>query len=221
MQTLLSEPTSSLPTAAALTTAGTADLDAHTNAVRNAAIGPQLVTRILVFSVSPADLSGQYIALMNAVFAAQRLNVPIDMLRVGARTAFLQQASDATGGVFLHYDPLMQSQTSTNGTTANGNGARVDQVKVVNDSTASSNNQNAAAAGLLQTLLMAYLPDVTARRHLVPAGSAEVDFRAACFCHGKVVSLGGVCSVCLSSTCFPIVEGCAFHTPLCPIREDH
>ena len=53
--------------------------------------------------------------------------------------------------------------------------------------------------GLLQTLMMAYLPDATAREALVAPGSAEVDFRAACFCHGKVVDLGGVCSVCLSS----------------------
>lgn len=163
--------------------------------MRNAAIGPQLVTRILVFSVSRADLSGQYIALMNAVFAAQRLNVPIDMLRVGGRTAFLQQASDATGGVFLNYDPLIQAKAATNGATSNG--ARPGEVKAISES-----NANAAAAGLLQTLLMAYLPDITARKHLVAAGSAEVDFRAACFCHGDVVSLAGVCSVCLSSMSF-------------------
>jgi transcription initiation factor TFIIH subunit 3 len=27
----------------------------------------------------------------------------------------------------------------------------------------------------------------------------DVDFRAACFCHGRVVDVGYVCSVCLSS----------------------
>jgi len=193
MQALLSQPTSSgLNTSDALA-AGTGDLDTHTNAVRSAASGPSLVSRILVFSVSPADLSGQYIALMNSVFAAQRLNVPIDMLRLGARAsflqqaAFLQQASDATGGVFMNYDP--QATGATNGEP---NGATT-QRRV---------DENAAAAGLLQTLLLAYLPDVTARRHLVPSGSAEVDFRAACFCHGKVVSSGGVCSVCLGSKLF-------------------
>jgi transcription initiation factor TFIIH subunit 3 len=47
--------------------------------------------------------------------------------------------------------------------------------------------------------MMAYLPDAMAREALVIPGSAEVDFRAACFCHGKIVDLGGVCSVCLSS----------------------
>lgn len=30
-------------------------------------------------------------------------------------------------------------------------------------------------------------------------GNVGVDFRAACFCHRKVVDLGFVCSVCLSS----------------------
>jgi len=162
--------------------AGAGDLDAHTNAIRHARGGPTLIGRILVVSVSSADLSSQYIALMNGVFAAQRLNVPIDILRLGPRTAFLQQASDATGGVFMTYDP------SGHSAVANGNG-----------NTRADNDINAATAGLLQTLLMAFLPDVTARRHLIPAGSAEVDFRAACFCHGKVVSIGGVCSVCLSS----------------------
>jgi transcription initiation factor TFIIH subunit 3 len=162
------------------------DLDAHTSALRTTAAAAQLVSRILTVSASPADLSGQYVALMNGVFAAQRLGVPIDMLRVGPRTAFLQQASDATGGVFLEYDPLAQA-------VENGH------VSENGDKSTTRLTANEAAAGLLQTLMMAYLSDVTARKYLVPAGSAEVDFRAACFCHGKVVSLGGVCSVCLSS----------------------
>lgn len=33
-------------------------------------------------------------------------------------------------------------------------------------------------------------------------GKTGVDFRAACFCHRKVVDLGFVCSVCLSSGFF-------------------
>lgn len=145
-----------------------------------------MVGRILVVSVSSADLSSQYIALMNGVFAAQRLNVPIDILRLGPRTAFLQQASDATGGVFMTYEASGRHASNGNGVGQDPGGSDV----------------NAATAGLLQTLLMGFLPDVTARRLLIPAGSAEVDFRAACFCHGKVVSIGGVCSVCLSSKFF-------------------
>jgi transcription initiation factor TFIIH subunit 3 len=206
IQTLLSAPVVSNDASGAgnLPEAGLGDLDQYTSAARSTAAGPQLVSRILVFSVSTADPSGQYISLMNGVFAAQRLNVPIDMLRIGARldsTAFLQQASDVTHGLFLHYDPFSSVDgVATNGTT---NGATKANGKGHGDTNDHGEASDAQMMGLLQTLLMAYLPDLTARRHLVPAGSAEVDFRAACFCHGRVVSSGGVCSVCLSST-FPL-----------------
>jgi transcription initiation factor TFIIH subunit 3 len=78
---------------------------------------------------------------------------------------FLQQAADATGGVYMALGHEIH--------------------------------------GLLQVLMMAYLPDSTARKTLVTAGETEgVDFRAACFCHRNVVDLGYVCSVCLSSMFF-------------------
>jgi transcription initiation factor TFIIH subunit 3 len=57
--------------------------------------------------------------------------------------------------------------------------------------------------GLLQYLMMAFLPDATARNSLVIPSAGGVDFRAACFCHRKVVDIGYVCSVCLSSMSFP------------------
>jgi transcription initiation factor TFIIH subunit 3 len=47
--------------------------------------------------------------------------------------------------------------------------------------------------------MMAFLPDVTARKSLIVPSAGGVDFRAACFCHRKVVDIGFVCSVCLSS----------------------
>lgn len=53
--------------------------------------------------------------------------------------------------------------------------------------------------GLLQYLMMGFLPDQSSRRWLVPPTAAQVDFRAACFCHRKVVDVGFVCSICLSS----------------------
>ncbi|KAF2428832.1 transcription factor Tfb4 [Tothia fuscella] len=124
-----------------------------------------LVSRILVLSVS-SDLSSQYISVMNAIFASQRLQIPIDVLKLAGDTVFLQQASDATGGIYL----------------------------------APETEALKGGAGLLQYLMMGYLPDVTSRRWLVMPGDQEVDFRAACFCHRDVVDLGFVCSVCLSST---------------------
>lgn len=129
-----------------------------------------LQSRILILSVS-GDIADQYIPIMNAIFACQRLSVPIDILALSphSHAEFLQQAADATGGVYM---------------------ALGDRV-----------------AGLLQVLMMAYLPDATARNCLIKAGEADgVDFRAACFCHRNVIDLGYVCSICLSSMRRPSVS---------------
>lgn len=121
-----------------------------------------LTSRILIVSVS-GDLANQYIPVMNSVFAAQRKKIPIDILKLDGDTVLLQQASDATGGVYMKPD---------------------------------------RPEGLLQYLMMAYLPDATARTSLVMPSAGGVDFRASCFCHKKVIDIGFVCSVCLSSMPF-------------------
>lgn len=118
-----------------------------------------LTSRILIVSVS-GDLANQYIPVMNSIFAAQRKKIPIDILKLAGDTVLLQQASDATSGVYMKPE---------------------------------------RPEGLLQYLMMAFLPDVTARASLVVPSAGGVDFRAACFCHRKVVDIGYVCSVCLSS----------------------
>jgi transcription initiation factor TFIIH subunit 3 len=97
---------------------------------------------------------------MNTTFAAQRLRIPIDILKLAGDTVFLQQASDATKGIYMQ---LRNPQ------------------------------------GLLQYLMMAFLPDQMSRKHLVAPTQEVVDFRAACFCHRRVVDIGFVCSICLSS----------------------
>lgn len=118
-----------------------------------------LTSRILVVSVS-GDLANQYIPVMNSIFAAQRKKIPIDILKLAGDTVLLQQASDATGGVYMKPE---------------------------------------RPEGLLQYMMMAFLPDATARASLVVPSAGGVDFRAACFCHRNVVDIGYVCSVCLSS----------------------
>lgn len=62
----------------------------------------------------------------------------------------------------------------------------------------------ARRAGLLQYLLMAFLPGSFARKYLTAPTQEQVDLRAACFCHRKIVDIGYVCSVCLSIFCSPI-----------------
>lgn len=120
---------------------------------------PSLTSRILILSVS-GDLAHQYIPIMNTIFACQRLNIPIDIAKIAGDTVFLQQASDATKGIYMKLDH---------------------------------------PEGLLQYLMMAFLPDATSRHSLVSLTQVGVDFRAACFCHRKVVDVGFVCSICLSS----------------------
>ena len=47
---------------------------------------------------------------------------------------------------------------------------------------------------------MAFLPGPFARKYLTAPTQEQVDLRAACFCHRRIVDIGYVCSVCLSST---------------------
>lgn len=131
--------------------------------------------RILVLTLSP-DNPAQYIPLMNAIFASQRLSIPLDILPLSphSTSTFLQQAASTTSGLYIP----CTSQLSH--------------------------------AGLLQTLMFGYLPDATSRSDLIlPGGEGEgkaVDFRAACFCHRRIVDVGFVCSVCLSIFC-EVLEG--------------
>ncbi|KAJ5423927.1 Transcription factor Tfb4 [Penicillium cf. griseofulvum] len=125
----------------------------------------RLQSRILVISVSGStDAAHQYIPVMNSIFACQRLSIPIDVCKLSGDAVFLQQASDATKGVYMAL---------------------------------------AEPRGLLQYLMMAFLPDQRSRRHLVLPTRVDVDFRAACFCHRRVVDVGFVCSICLSIFCEP------------------
>ncbi|KAI8335990.1 TFIIH subunit Tfb4/p34 [Choanephora cucurbitarum] len=127
--------------------------------------------RILVLSVSP-DSAYQYIPLMNCIFSAQKASIPLDVCKVfGEETAFLQQAANITGGVY---------------------------VKVEN------------TQALLEYLMMAFLPDRYARHYLNLPSQDQVDYRAACFCHKKIVDIGYVCSVCLSIFCkwSPVCSTC-------------
>ncbi|KAI0904263.1 TFIIH subunit Tfb4/p34 [Ustulina deusta] len=55
--------------------------------------------------------------------------------------------------------------------------------------------------GLLTYLMFGFLADVDARASLITPTQDSVDFRAACFCHRKVVDTGFVCSICLSIFC--------------------
>ncbi|KAK2806428.1 hypothetical protein FQN50_005845 [Emmonsiellopsis sp. PD_5] len=138
-----------------------------------------LSSRVLILSTSSTTTSAhQYIPIMNSIFACQRLSIPIDILKLSGDAVFLQQASDATRGIYLSIAPTPATPTTP----------------TIPPPTPTS---------LLQSLLLAFLPDQRARTHLILPTGADVDFRAACFCHRRVVDVGFVCSICLSIFCEP------------------
>lgn len=60
--------------------------------------------RVLLVGGSP-EVPAQYVPIMNSVFAAQKMKVPIDFCYVAASDiSFMQQASQITGGVYLRLD---------------------------------------------------------------------------------------------------------------------
>lgn len=149
---------------------GGASSDGPNAGAENAA-AETLLSRILIVSVSSATGSAhQYIPIMNTIFACQRLRIPIDVCKLSGDAVFLQQACDATRGVYMSLSE---------------------------------------PRGFLQYLMMAFLPDQRSRQHLVLPARVDVDFRAACFCHRRVVNIGFVCSICLSIFCeFPEDGNC-------------
>jgi hypothetical protein len=64
--------------------------------------------------------------------------------------------------------------------------------------------------GLLYYLLWLYLTNENMRKIFVQPPKNQVDYRAACFCHRKLIDIGYVCSVCLSVFCSftPICSTC-------------
>lgn len=63
---------------------------------------PKLQPRIVIIQVSKDD-SSSYNAMMNSIFSAQKLNVPVDSIVLSkGESHFLQQASLLTKGVYLH-----------------------------------------------------------------------------------------------------------------------
>ncbi|CCH45984.1 RNA polymerase II transcription factor B subunit 4 [Wickerhamomyces ciferrii] len=61
--------------------------------------------KILIVNISQ-DEHLKYIPIMNCIFAAQKMKVSIDVCQLGLNATFLQQASDATNGVYLHIENM-------------------------------------------------------------------------------------------------------------------
>ena len=59
-----------------------------------------LKARIMIISVS-GDTTLPYVSMMNTIFAAQKMKLSIDVCKLGEKSIFLQQTSDATNGVYI------------------------------------------------------------------------------------------------------------------------
>ncbi|ONH69496.1 RNA polymerase II transcription factor B subunit 4 [Cyberlindnera fabianii] len=76
---------------------------AYINKTQN--IDPAMKARILIVNVSP-DEHIKYIPIMNCIFAAQKMKIPINVCQLSGDATFLQQAADATSGVYLHIEDI-------------------------------------------------------------------------------------------------------------------
>lgn len=154
-------------------------------AFASSTIAPGMSAHVLILSVSDTEPS-QYIPTMNAVFAAAQAQIPIDVISLSPASVrdSASSAEPGSNGANHTASPsssfLQQASHITNGIFLCPSTPR----------------------GLLSYLTFGLAcADKTARNALVPPTHHTVDFRAACFCHGRVVDTGFVCSVCLSIFC--------------------
>jgi len=163
-----------------------------------------LHARILILSVSDSA-PAQYIPTMNAVFAAAHARIAIDTLALRGTATFLHQASFITRGTFIRAENpqglltyLMFGFCSGSAAKATPNSAPRQGGKVKGGGDADGEGEEGAGgkkrAGRLG-------PNASVADLLVAPSADLVDFRAACFCHRRVVDTGFVCSICLSIFC--------------------
>ena len=68
---------------------------------------------------------------------------------------------------------------------------------------------------MMYMLQWMFLPDPACRAHMTMPVITTIDYHAACFCHHKMVDVGHVCSVCLSSKFVCDVCETALYTWVC------
>ncbi|KAK1772374.1 putative rna polymerase [Phialemonium atrogriseum] len=164
---------------------------ANTTATGAASTGPKSSTagglsglhaRILILSVSDSA-PAQYIPTMNAVFAAAHAHIAIDTLALRGTATFLHQASFITRGTFIRAENPQGLLTYLMFGFGSGSAAPAGP-----DPATGRPDGGGGETGNVADLLVAPSADL-------------VDFRAACFCHRRVVDTGFVCSICLSIFC--------------------
>lgn len=173
-----------------------------------------LHARVLILSVSDSS-PAQYIPTMNAVFAAAHARIAIDTLALRGSATFLEQASFITRGTFiraaeprglLQYLMFGFGSGSAPSSSSSSDAAAAAAASGAGKGGVTSNAKKVAAAKSSATATTTTKrgelgPGASVAELLVTPSAETVDFRAACFCHRRVVDTGFVCSICLSIFC--------------------
>lgn len=130
-----------------------------------------------------------YISMMNSIFSSQKSNIPIDACVLSKEdSSFLQQGAQLTDGVYVNV-----------ALTAQKAGVPLQD-------------------SFLQYLLTIWLCDAESRAALNLPSLENINFQAACFCHGNKIAMAYVCPVCLSMFCTysPVCSTCGVRAYIPP-----
>lgn len=84
------------------TTSAAASGSGNDHNLASKSLQTEMSARILVVTANDSH-ENKYIAIMNSIFAAQKMHVPVDVVKLGMLDSpYMQQAADATDGVYLH-----------------------------------------------------------------------------------------------------------------------
>lgn len=152
---------------------------------------PKIKPRILTFSVTP-DQSSQYIPIMNAILAAQRLvsrlHLPsFQQLTVRTEHHHRQLHTDRRRFIFFATSIALDEWNLLATKAPRG---------IV---TVFTRTYSFICQSVTNCAQSTYITDTYSRAFVPLPRLFEVDYRASCFCHKKVLDQGYVCSVCLSS----------------------
>ncbi|XBW38185.1 hypothetical protein QEN19_003777 [Hanseniaspora menglaensis] len=150
--------------------------------------------------------SHQYIPIMNCIFTAMKLKCPIDVLKINdininkntaKSNSFLQQATDATNGIYLEINStngMIQYLTTIFYLNTVVTSTTIDNKLKINNSVdkleIEINNEDNEDED--EEVIVTSHSDI-----LLKPTTSQVDFRTSCFLTGKTVAVGFVCNVCL------------------------
>jgi transcription initiation factor TFIIH subunit 3 len=129
---------------------------------------------ILIVNESDTVSNSQYVQFMNVVFEAQRTGIKINVLDCHLRSDMFSGPENGTGHVLLK-----QASSISSGFYL-----------IIN-----------SIPEVIPALFQFCGISPTSAEIFSQPKQKIMDFRGSCFCHGKIVDIGFVCSVCLSGMC--------------------